>query len=169
MLDAFSLRSYLWCWPCAFILFFGCKAQDPVAPTCIVGSGIYGFVPFDAGASIPIIHGPQGGFHIWGSALMRYMPPQGCTLHFTMRFADTGTVVSDVTGMGDLMTLDPTTLPDGGSTAQLPLQDGWEEWLGQRVFVTQPDQINGKPLVMRLEASGGGQSCVDERSFTPHQ
>src|SRR4051794_36949910 len=39
------------------------------APICVLGGGVLAFVPEHDGDTVPIIHGPQGGYHVWGSVL----------------------------------------------------------------------------------------------------
>jgi hypothetical protein len=149
----------------------GCSSHSFAGPpACIVGSGEFAFVPFDASSVIPIVMGPQGGYHIWGSTLVRYMDATTTTQRYTMTVAATGMQV-EVNAYSDAFTaVDPATLPAGGDAAVAGTQDGWGESLGHRVFVMDPASIDMVGLRMKVElTSSDGRTCVDERAFTPHR
>lgn len=62
----------------------------PGPPELELGTGFNQFVAVADGDPVPIIHGLQGGFHIWGSVQARYVDPIGINLRFEVTLAATG-------------------------------------------------------------------------------
>jgi hypothetical protein len=59
----------------------------PGPPELELGTGFADFVPVADGDAVPIIHGLQGGYHIWGSLRARYLDPTALRLRFTVTLA----------------------------------------------------------------------------------
>jgi hypothetical protein len=49
------------------ILFLACKEPEESPPICLLGTGEWEWEELDEGSGIPVIQGPQGGFHLLGS------------------------------------------------------------------------------------------------------
>lgn len=98
------------------------------------------FVPLDDCPELPIIHGIQGGYHVWGSVHVRDVSPIKALVRVRLRDMASGELVApgDVT-----LSLDLDTVPDA---------DGGPPWLernGLPVYVADPCPIDGHEL--RLE------------------
>lgn len=69
----------------------GCAAGDP----CVeVGNGDTSHAPLADGDHVVMVHGPQGGWHVWGSLETANMSDI-VSIHFTIDVKDTGARVSD--------------------------------------------------------------------------
>ena len=100
-----------------------------------VGTGWEHFAEVEPGQALPLVFGPQGGFHVWGAARVLRADPGPAALHFTL-LAD--------------------------ATAGPPLAEafyGWEvplalpaEFAGAAValFEPRPSAVTGRTLILRL-------------------
>lgn len=66
----------------------GCGAEEP--SFFEVGTGESTFEPLDEGATVPLIHGPQGGYHVWLGVRHRGLGPGDVVLSYGARDAATG-------------------------------------------------------------------------------
>ncbi len=71
----------------------GCFSEDPVLS---VGTGEREFSAISNGDPITMVHGPQGGWHMLGSAQTTHMTDI-ITVHFTITHDRSGVVISDNT------------------------------------------------------------------------
>ena len=131
--------------------------QYPGPAKCILGTGVLAFVQLYDGYNARIIMGGQGGFHIWGSVLARYVNFKAARLHYEFRDEKTDALYN---APNFSVTLDPADasfiahppdmsggpVPDGGmedaGVMMAPMLDplpddwsGWGAWLGNTVFV----------------------------------
>jgi hypothetical protein len=143
----------------------GCGGQPQMGPpTAIIGTGVFAFVPIADGDRVPIIHGPQGGHHIWGSVRARNVDPSALRARFTLFDGASGSVVNTVDGVIDLSPIgSEATLaepaPPGGP-------DGWGEYLGSFVYVPNPCTIDERAVRMRVDVTDdSGRTCGDEHRF----
>ena len=65
-----------------------------VAPAVYIGTGEEFFEPLSEGDQVPIIAGPQGGWHIWQS-IETYNMGEVADTHLSITLASTGAVVSE--------------------------------------------------------------------------
>jgi hypothetical protein len=117
------------------------------AVTVEVGTGDAAYVPLEAGDSVTMVHGPQGGWHILGSASVQNSAPI-VSLHFTIRTVEGGVLIADNT-YRVLLVDDP---PCGGSFPGMyaylnvsALKEGEAD--------TPPELLGGARLRMRIEAT----------------
>jgi hypothetical protein len=116
--------------------------------------------------------GPQGGFHVWGSALVRYISRQHVKLKFTLTRDSDQAMIESIGYTVDFTAVDPTSIPDAScpGVAAATVEAGWNEQLGNRVFVNDPTQIDGQAMHLRMEAiDANGRTCSDERAFVAHR
>jgi hypothetical protein len=119
-----------------------------------LGTGGTSFVPVADGDSVPIIHGPQGGYHIWGSVQARYVDPFCVKLRFTLT-PDGATAPFTVR----TDTVDLTGTSDGLSVGQ---------HVGTQVFLPDPTMVQGKPCHWHLDVTDAeGRTGADEHLIVP--
>lgn len=63
-------------------------------PSVEVGSGAMTFEAMEEGSPLTMVHGPQGGWHMLGSARFANLHPI-VSIHYTIAIAADGTIVSD--------------------------------------------------------------------------
>lgn len=80
----------------------GCPAGDDTAATCEdapsaveVGNGGVDHAPFEDGAPITMVHGPQGGWHVWVSIALTNFDP-AVDIHVTITDLTRGDQLSDL-------------------------------------------------------------------------
>lgn len=117
-------------------------AAHPLPLMAVGGSDLDGttFVPLDGCPELPIIHGLQGGYHVWGSVRVRDVAPRKALLRVRLRDVATGALVPP----GDV-TLSVTL----ESAAEAGEDGGWLERTGLPIFVADPCPIDGR--VLQLE------------------
>ena len=127
----------------------------------ILGTGVTKFVPMRDCGRIPIFHGSQGGYHVWGSVRARYMEFQKVKIQYTVTdlaghllpYPD-GRANPTVTTF-DLDPLSTESVPvgdgergaaavcgdggyfaDGGASSSVPDgADGWGQATGDRIYM----------------------------------
>jgi hypothetical protein len=116
----------------ATLLLLGCGG----APAVDVGTGADRFLPLHDGDVVPIIHGPQGGYHVWGAAHATNVEKLDVRLRFSISLD--GGDSTPVTVRTDTVDL---TGPDakGGDVA------------GTAVFLPDPTVVQGKPCWLILD------------------
>ena len=67
---------------------------ETAQPTAVIGTGEYAWEPLEPGDEITMVHGPQGGWHILGSARIGAMY-DNVEIHYTITDVPSGHVVSD--------------------------------------------------------------------------
>jgi hypothetical protein len=79
----------------AVVAFGACAEPFTIdgPPGIELGTGEYAYEPVEDGQDIPLIHGPQGGYHVWVGLRMRDMNPNGMRLDTAVELADTATPV----------------------------------------------------------------------------
>lgn len=70
-----------------------CRCEDP---TLVIGSGEHTWADLPEGSQLEMVHGPQGGWHMLGSAKL-CNTRNVATIHFTITDNDSSVVVSDNT------------------------------------------------------------------------
>ena len=76
------------------------------APWLELGTGTEAFEPLTEGQPVPIIAGPQGGYHVWGALQAGGFAPQGVMMHFTLEKG--GQVIAEASYLDDLFRVAPT-------------------------------------------------------------
>ena len=61
--------------PLLLILSLGCGAPEKTEPAALLGTGEWEWEKLDEGDRIPVIQGPQGGFHLLGSVRIAGLEP----------------------------------------------------------------------------------------------
>jgi hypothetical protein len=75
------------------------------APWIELGTGTEAFEPLTEGQTVPIIAGPQGGYHVWGALQAGGFSPKGVTMHFTLEQG--GQVLGEASYLDDLFRAAP--------------------------------------------------------------
>src|SRR5947209_6948520 len=101
----------------------GCGGAPAGVPAVEVGTGQETFIALGDGDAVPIIHGLQGGYHVWGAARASNLAASQLHLVFTLARVDGAAPSSTRTEVVDLV---------GG------------EHLGTAVFVPEPDRVRGQ-------------------------
>lgn len=102
-------------------------------PLVELGTGADGFHPVADGDQLPLVMGPQGGYHIWAAVRVRApINPKNLTMNF--RLILDGAEVSNNTWK--------FTLSQNGST--------WEWYAGTEI-VDDPMAVSGKEVEYRVE------------------
>jgi hypothetical protein len=121
----------------------GCDEQVTVA----VGTGDAAYVPLQPGDAVTMVHGPQGGWHILGSALVQNSAPI-VSLHFTIHTLDGGALIADNTYRVLLVENPPCGGSFPGMYAYLNVSA-----LAEGEADTPPELLGGARLKMRIEAT----------------
>jgi hypothetical protein len=121
-------------------------------PRLELGTGYTAYENLSEGANIELIAGIQGGWHLDTSVRFGGFGPEGIELTYE---------AFDAASMAPVSFVTRATLSAAGL-----LEDG-QSWirLGDRVVmeITDPADVLGKELLIRLTASLSGQTFVDER------
>jgi hypothetical protein len=120
---------------------------DPDLPGCMeVGSGSFSFQPLTPGnEAVEVIHGPQGGYHVFGSLRVRDVALEpGVSVLFHFRPAE---------ACDDIMLPEAKTPIDIAADAFRNAGDGWRAAYGFLVILdtTTPDDLNGRRFVLGAE------------------
>lgn len=138
-----------------------CKSDDdvptlapiPSTPPTLsveVGTGSIDYQPLAEGDRVELVHGSQGGWHIWTGARVREPSPPDARINLFARFADTGESAGDPSSVA--VRLDPTG-------------DGSRAAAGMRNFISDPVAVIGKRLVLRVEVvADDGRHGASERA-----
>ena len=130
------------------LLFCGCSAGVSGPPNVDVGGGADQFITLRDGDSVPIIHGLQGGYHVWGSVRASGVDPNALALRFTL-------YIEEAT---DAYTIRNDTVD---------LSDG--EHLGTAVFLPNPDDVRGRSCRFHLDVTdAAGRTASSEHRVTPN-
>jgi hypothetical protein len=91
----------------AALLLLGCTGDHPQdsndtadpscfgdAPALTIGSGEYEWVDLSQQSPVTMVHGPQGGWHMLGSARIDHTEPI-VRIYFTIKVKDFGVVIAD--------------------------------------------------------------------------
>jgi hypothetical protein len=122
----------------------------PGPPELELGTGYDQFVAVADGDPVEIIHGLQGGYHIWGSVRARYLDPRQLELRFTV------TLSGDTTPQA----LRQTTEDLAGTSDGL----SYGELLGTAVIFKDVRQVEGRPCDWTVVATDGeGRTAQAEK------
>ena len=93
----------------AVLFFLGCSGDRPIdsgdtsapgcfgdAPALTIGSGEYEWVDLTDQGPVTMVHGPQGGWHMLGSARIDNTEPI-VRIRFSISVKDSGAVIADNT------------------------------------------------------------------------
>ena len=145
-------------------LVLGCGAshedQAPAAaaaPSCELGTGASSFIAVHDGDRVPIIFGPQGGYHIWGSVRAKGLSSKQVVLRYRLTSAS-GVMLDPVSVVVEL-----APPPEGGDA-------GVAQSVGTRVFVQDPAAIRETMVAMSVTATDPeGRTCESSRTIVPYQ
>ena len=125
----------------------------PIEIVTELGGGKDGFVPLADGDPVPVIMGPQGGYHIWTSVRIHDPTLKVVAVSLTSRFEDTGALVGQPSK-------EAAVFEDAG--------DGWWVNVGMRSFIDSPAPVKGKRVTLRVEfAAKDGRYGSDQRTIVP--
>ncbi len=130
-------------------------APVPSTPATLdieVGGGATDFIPLTDGDPVDIIHGSQGGYHIWTSVRIHDTSVEEGTVNLSARFESDGARVGS---------------PSGWAASPV-LVDGARVQSGMRDFVDAPSAAAGKRIVLRAEVvTSDGRHGAGERVVVP--
>lgn len=117
-----------------------------------VGAGEAAFEAFDDGDLVPLVMGPQGGYHVPVSVRVAGLDPRGTILDLRLTRDRDGATVSQTF----VVRVSLEALPTG-------LAEAW----GLTLVVPEPDQAVEEPLTLRVRvterAESGGRTLELER------
>jgi hypothetical protein len=127
----------------------GCGGPAIVGPPGVeIGTGSDHFVALADGDTVPIIHGIQGGYHVWGAVRARGVDPSGLRLRFTVWLTDGTDPVTTRTDRVDL--------------------DGSGVHAGTAVFLPDPTVVRDHDCRLRVDITDvDGRTAGDERVVRP--
>jgi hypothetical protein len=127
--------------------------NTPASIDLEIGSGAVDYVALADGDAVDLIHGSQGGYHIWTAIRVRDLTVQEGAVNVSSRFED---------GSG------PAGLPSGWA-ARLVVTDGAGIQAGMRNGIDDPGAVNGKRIILRAElVARDGRHGAAERVVVPH-
>lgn len=114
-----------------------------------VGTGERSFEPLAEGAEVVMVHGPQGGWHMLGSARLTGLG-EVVRIHYTITDLDSGVVVSDNNYRVALL------MEDDGVRGYYPGMYGYLDVaaLESGELDTPPELLAGHRVRMRMEVEG---------------
>jgi hypothetical protein len=127
----------------------------PGPPELELGTGFDQFVAVADGDAVQIIHGLQGGYHIWGSVRARYLDPHQLFLRFTVTLSGDSALQALRENTADL-----TGTSDGLGEGELD---------GTAVIFKDVRQVEGRPCdwtVAAMDAEGRTAQAV-KRGIVP--
>lgn len=131
-------------------------APVPNTPASIdleIGTGAVDFAALADGDAVELIHGSQGGYHIWTAVRVRDVTVQEGAINVSSRFED---------GSG------PAGSPSGWA-ATLVVTDGAGIQAGMRNGIDDPGAVTGKRIILRAElVARDGRHGAVERVVVPH-
>ena len=131
-------------------------APVPNTPASIdleIGTGAVDFAALAHGDAVELIHGSQGGYHIWTAVRVRDVTVQEGAVNVSSRFED---------GSG------PAGSPSGWA-ATLVVTDGAGIQAGMRNGIDDPGAVAGKRIILRAElVARDGRHGAVERVVVPH-
>lgn len=162
------------CWWIALPLLTACTPDDPGpppgacdglgAPSVTVGTGLDVFTPFEDGADLSFWHGPQGGWHVYGSAQVR-----GLFVPDTLDYADPDNLLVDfaVTDAAGASLAGYAGLP----RLFTPDAEGVPTILGERLILSimDPADVEGDTVTVAVTVTDAcGTTVSDARSGVLH-
>lgn len=144
----------------ATVLLVGCSVPDlDREPWVELGTGEVEFIPVSEGDHVDLVHGLQGGDHIWGSARVTGIDWREITLEFELLDEDD----EQVTEPSLLVTaLQQCPRSDDGCEA------GMGETVGFPVIVDPPSAVFGGDITMKVTAfDEDGRLATDEVGVKP--
>jgi hypothetical protein len=118
-----------------------------------VGTGSSDFEALTDGQSVQIIHGPQGGYHVWAAlrASRSKVAPERAQVYARLSF-------------------NGTELSANGYSLNLVEVGDFYEWYGLQALIPDPTAVDGQTVLLRLELTDStGFTATDERRLVPHQ
>lgn len=128
----------------------GCGA-DEGTPFFEVGTGESTFEALGEGATVPLIHGPQGGYHVWLGVRHRGLGPGDVILEYGARDATTREELMFPGLRAVQADVDPEAVSQTAGLVGFLLED-------------EPLVYDGRPIRLWARATdAGGQALSDER------
>ncbi|MEZ4321765.1 MAG: hypothetical protein R3F61_30095 [Myxococcota bacterium] len=140
-----NARSSAWFLACA-----ACTGAPPPEPVLELGGGGPEFAALAEGDRIPLVSGPQGGWHVDVGLRCTGLDPDGLQLSYSAHDASTLELLSFITG----------------ATLSAPLveltEDGWDR-LGDRVVfdIGGADEVVAREVRLEVLAERGGEAWLD--------
>lgn len=123
-------------------------------PTVELGSTDGPFVGLRDGQPVTVVHGIQGGFHVWGAVRTRFLDPSAMVAHFTLGLDDGS---APVTARDDVFDL------DGGCDGTQP-----GTHVATAVFLPDPAALRGRSCRFSVTVTDlEGRSASDARRVVP--
>ena len=151
------------------LLLLGCPVGNDLAASCTdtgacacdsasveVGGGDVEFIPLTDGADATMVHGPQGGWHVLGSARMSNFSPI-VRIHYTVTVEATGAIVADNNYRVEMRTDGECSGYYAGMYGYLDVRE-----LADGELDTPPELLAGQELRLTMEvADEQGAAATD--------
>jgi hypothetical protein len=117
-----------------------------------LGTGTTAFEPLASGTSVDVVHGPQGGDHVWTSVRIADGAVEHATVELSARFARSGELAGPPTRVAVTLT------PDGSRRMACGLQ----------TLIARPSAVKGESVILRADVRAeDGRAGFDARSVVP--
>ena len=118
-----------------------------------VGIGSVDFERIADGDGVPIIHGAQGGYHVWTAVRVQQADVADARINLYARFEDSHALAGDPSGLA----------------VSLYLEGGARVAWGMRDLIHDPVAAKGKRVILRVEVvANDGRHGEAERVVVPH-
>ncbi len=126
-------------------------ASTPTSFEVEVGTGHIDFQSLADGGDVELIHGPQGGWHVWTAFRLREVAIKNVRINLFARF-EGGSAAGDPSAIAILLS-DPT--------------GGEQTYAGMRDFIHDGNQARGRKIILRVEViASDGRHGAGERTVT---
>jgi len=148
-----ALEPYLPTWAVAYA--DECRPEGAGPPEIFVGQGLEAYSAIEAGDTIEMQLGNQGGYHVWFSARMKNLHRAGCTTQLIAALKSTGEELCDIRVPWDYV----------------PAGDGYCDMIGIRCVVSNsffaPEILDGEVLQVRAQViDATGEVGLAEHEIT---
>jgi hypothetical protein len=118
------------------------------------GTGVTSFEPLTDGEAVDVIHGMQGGYHIWTAVRVHDSAVTDVQVNVTSHFEQGGASAGE-----------PSRIT---TTLDAPAPDGARDHAGMRDFIDSPLAVQGQRVVLRVEViANDGRHGTSERTVVP--
>ena len=122
----------------------------PQAPLAQVGTGTDSFEPLEDGQTVPVIKGPQGGYHIWTSIRVR-APIASKDLKVRLHVDFNGAVLTDTNYVLNFWQ-----------------KGAYAEYYALTAFIPDPAAVDGQRVQLAIDVTDtNGLTASDSRTVIP--
>lgn len=138
-----------------------CGAPFEGPARLVLGTGFFSFGLLAEDQTVPIIHGPQGGYHVWAAVQARSLEFSQVMVTFSATYAADGRAIETTPNQVSLAPIDD----EHAAAAE---GSGWGEALRLFVLLPDPAAVTGQRVRIHAAISdGGGREATDEQVVVP--